>query len=191
MCMTYQDNNSDNAGWTSFDEGSVGGPRIAALITDACFAEDGSVLVDPVTHECTGRCIRSELDDEIKANNGNLLNTGNNGFCRVIQRILTRGVAGGPAIPFVVRVPVLRSTGDTCDASQFSSYHEVAGYAAMEIFGAKCGNSDPGVIAASPPCPPPPSGKFVVAALRCDLEPEGVAGGGYYGVDARQVRLVR
>jgi Flp pilus assembly protein TadG len=34
-CMTYQDNNTDTAGWTSFDAGSVGGPTITALIRSA------------------------------------------------------------------------------------------------------------------------------------------------------------
>lgn len=191
-CMTYQDNNNDNAGWTSFDTGSVGGPAIADLVKAACFASDDTVLVDPETRECTGACVRTEASNEVKINNGNLMNQGQNNFCPLIQEILTRGVDGGTAYPFVVRVPVMQSTEGTCDATQFSGTKQVAGYAAMEIFGAKCGNADPGVIAPSAPCPPPSSGKYIVAALRCDLDSEdGVAGGAYFGVDAVHVRLVQ
>lgn len=192
FCMTYQDNNTDNAGWTSFDSGSVGGPTITGLIESACMNADGSVAIDPSTRECTGVCVQSQAGDEVKVNNGNMMNSGNANFCPLIQLLLTRGIEGGTPQPFVVRVPVLESTSGTCDAAQFSSYKSIAGYAAMEIYGAKCGNADPGVIATSSPCTPPSSGKYVVAALRCDLESvEGPAGGGYFGVDAVHVRLVR
>jgi hypothetical protein len=191
-CMVYQDNNNDNAGWTTFDQGAIGGPAIADIIEAACFASDGSVLVDPVTRECTGMCVTTTAGDEIKVQNGNLMNNGASNFCPLIQQILTRGVDGGPAYPFVVRVPVLESSSSTCDAAQFSSYKTVAGYAALEIFGAKCSNPDPGVMAPASPCTPPSSGKHIVAALRCDLESDdGVAGGGYFGVDAVHVRLAR
>lgn len=191
-CMTYQDNNTDNAGWTSFDTGSVGGPTITALITSACFDAAGNVLIDPTTHECTGTCTNVTVGDEIKVQNGNLMNQGANNFCQVIETILTRGIPGGPAQPFVVRAPVLESTpGSACDASQFSSFHSVAGFAAFEIYGAKCGNGDPGVFASSSPCAEPSSGKYIVGALRCDLESiEGVAGGGYFGIRAKHIRLV-
>lgn len=191
-CMTYQDNNTDTAGWTSFDTGSVGGPTITALIESACFNADGSVAIDPTTQECMGACNDVMVGDEIKVQNGNLMNRGASNFCSVIQQILTRGIPGGPAQPFVVRAPVLESTpGSACDASQFSSFHTVAGFAAFTIYGAKCGNSDPGVFAPSSPCPRPASGKFIVGALRCDLESvEGVAGGGYFGIRAKHIRLV-
>jgi hypothetical protein len=191
-CMTYQDNNTDNAGWTSFDTGSVGGPTISALITAACFDSAGNVAIDPNTLECTGTCNDVVVGDEIKVQNGNLMNQGNNNFCTVIQTILTRGIVGGPAQPFVVRAPVLESTpGSACDASQFSSFHTIAGFAAFEIFGAKCGNADPGVFATSSPCTPPSSGKYIVGALRCDLESvEGVAGSTYFGIRAKHIRLV-
>lgn len=191
-CMTYQDNNTDTAGWTSFDAGSVGGPTITALIEAACFDSAGNVAVDATTGECTGRCAALDMGDEIKVQNGNLMNQGNNNFCTVIQKILLRGDPSGLPQPFVVRAPVLASTpGSTCDASQFSSFHTIAGFAAFEIYGAKCGNSDPGVFAPSSPCPPPSSGKYIVGALRCDLESyEGVAGGGSYGIRAVRVRLV-
>jgi Flp pilus assembly protein TadG len=191
-CMVYQDNNADNAGWTSFESGSIGGPAITALISAACFDEAGNVLVDPATGECTGACAEVVAGQEIKVQNGNLMNQGSANFCPVIQRILTRGVPGGPVVPFVVRVPVLRSeAGGACSAEQFSSYHEVAGFAAFEIQGARCGNSDPGVIAATSPCPPPASGKYIVGSLRCDLESvEEVAEGGDFGIRSRHVRLV-
>jgi len=191
-CMTYQDNNTDNAGWTSFDDGSVGGPTITAIITAACFDAAGNVAVDPATGECTGACAEVVAGEDIKVQNGNLMNQGASNFCPVIQQILTRGVPGGPALPFTVRVPVLRSTpGSACDAQQFSSFHEVAGFAAFDILGARCGNADPGVFVSTSPCPAPSSGKYIVGALRCDLESiEGVAGGGYFGIESRHVRLV-
>lgn len=191
-CMTYQDNNTDNAGWTSFDSGSVGGPTITGLIEAACFDAGGEVLIDPTTGECAGTCNDVEVGTEIKVQNGNLMNQGQQNFCPLIQEILTRGVPGGPARSFVVRVPVLESTdGSTCDASQFSSFKSIAGFAALEIFGAKCGNADPGVFAPASPCAEPSSGKYIVAALRCDLDSvEGVAGGGYFGIDAVHIRIV-
>lgn len=191
-CMTYQDNNTDNAGWTSFDTGSVGGPTITALIESACFDSEGNVAVDPTTGECTGGCVDIAVGQDIKVQNGNLMNQGNENFCTVIQQILTRGVPGGPVYPFVVRAPVLESTpGSACDASQFSSFHTIAGFAAFEIYGAKCGNADPGVFYGSSPCAAPTSGKYIVGALRCDLESlEGVAGGAYFGIRARHIRLV-
>lgn len=190
-CMTYQDNNTDNAGWTSFDLGSVGGPTIAALIESACFDAAGNVAVDPTTGECTGVCTEIAAGQEIKVQNGNLMNQGSANFCPLIQTILTRGVAGGAAQPFVVRVPVLESTSGTCDAEQFSSYQRIAGFAAFEILGARCSNPDPGVMVAGAACTPPASGKFIVGELRCGLESfEGVAGGEYFGIRSRHIRLV-
>lgn len=191
-CMQYQDNNTDNAGWTSFDQGSVGGPTITALIKSACFDASGNVAVDPVTHECTGVCSDIQVGDEIKIQNGNLMNQGAQNFCSVIETILLRGIKDGAPQPFVIRAPVLASTpGSSCDASQFSSFHTIAGFAAFEIYGAKCGNGDPGVFSPTSPCVKPASGKFIVGALRCDLESfEGVAGGGYFGIEARHVRIV-
>lgn len=190
-CMTYQDNNTDSAGWTAFDSGSVGGPTITALIESACFDAAGNVLVDPTTGECAGTCTEVIAGQDIKVQNGNLMNQGGGNFCPVIQQILTRGIPGGPAMPFVVRAPVLQSTpGSTCDAAQFSSFKTVAGFAAFEIYGAKCGNADPGVFAPASPCPPPPSGKYIVGALRCDLESAVGAGGSYFGIRSRHIRLV-
>jgi len=191
-CLRYQDNNTDTAGWTSFDAGSVSGPTIAGLIRSACFDAAGNVAVDPVTHECMGTCTNIEAGDDVKVQNGNLLNQGANGFCSVIQTVLRRGIANGTPAPFVVRAPVLASTpGSSCDASQFSSFHTIAGFAAFEIYGAKCSNNDPGVFVSPAPCAPPPSGKFIIGALRCDLESlEGVAGGGYFGIQAKHIRIV-
>lgn len=190
-CMTYQDNNSDNAGWTSFDQGSVGGPTITGLIEAGCFDAGGNVLIDPATGECAGTCNEIQAGTEIKVQNGNLMNQGTSNFCPLIQEILTRGVPGGPAQPFIVRVPVLESTpGADCDASQFSSFKNIAGFAALEIFGAKCGNGDPGVFAPSSPCPEPASGKYIVAALRCDLDSVEGAGGDFFGIDAKHIRIV-
>jgi hypothetical protein len=37
----------------------------------------------------------------------------------------------------------------------------------------------------------PASGKYTVGALRCDLDSdEGVAGGGYFGIDSKHIRIV-
>lgn len=190
-CMTYQDSTSDNAGWTSFDDGSVSGPTITELIRAACFDRNGHVAVDPVTGECQGACEEAELDQEIKVQNGNLLNQGKNNFCPVLQTILTRGIKNGPARAFTVRVPVLASTpGSSCDASRFSSYHTIAGFAAFDILGARCGNADPGVFVAGASCTPPASGKYVIGALRCDLVSEDPAGGGWFGIRTLHPRLV-
>lgn len=71
--LTYQDNNTDNAGWTSFDQGSVGGPTI-------------NVAVDPVMGECGGTCANITVGDDIKIQNGNLMNAGANNFRSVSRR---------------------------------------------------------------------------------------------------------
>lgn len=191
-CLRYQDNNTDTAGWTSFDSGSVSGPTIAGLIKSACFDAAGNVAVDPVTHECMGTCSEIDVGQDVKVQNGNLMNKGANNFCSVIQTILLRGISNWTPAPFIVRAPVLASTpGSSCDASQFSSFHTVAGFAAFEIYGAKCANNDPGVFVSPSPCAPPPSGKYIIGALRCDLENlGGVAGGGSYGIQAKHIRIV-
>jgi hypothetical protein len=190
-CMTYQDSNTDTAGWTSFDDGSVSGPVIADLITDACFDASGEVWIDPVTGECQGECNRVFTGSEVKVQNGNLMNTGKQNFCSIVQTLLRRGVPNGPAYPLTVRVPVLETPpGFTCDGCQFSSFHTVAGFAAFDITGAKCGNNDPGVFVAGSPCPPPASGKYIVGSLRCDLESIDPPGGGWYGIRSLHPRLV-
>lgn len=188
-CMVFQDNNSDNAGWTSFDEGSVGVPVIHDLIEEACYV-GGAVAIDPSTGTCAGVCRRVNAGTEIKVNNGNMMNQGNSNFCPLLQDILLRGDPDNEPQPFSVRVPVLQSSAGTCDAAQFSSYKTIAGYATLDILGAKCGNHDPGVIVPSAPCATPPSDKYVVAVLRCDLESSNVSGCGYFGIDTNRVRLV-
>jgi Flp pilus assembly protein TadG len=191
-CMIYQDNNSDNAGWTTFDESGNGGPVIADLVREACTDDSGNVAIDEATGQCMGTCRRNTVGEVVQVNNGNLMSKGQNNFCPVIQDLLRRGDKNGPARPFVVRVPVLQSTPGTCDASQFSGFKTIAGYATMEIYGAKCAHSDPGVFAPAAPCQPPPSDKYIVAALRCDQQSTaGQSGGGYFGFDARHVRLVQ
>lgn len=190
-CMTYQDANTDTAGWTSFDEGSVGGPTITDLIGGACLDAAGNVAIDPVTGECQGACNQVYAGTDIKVQNGNLLNQGLQNFCPLIQTLLRRGVPGGVPQPFTVRVPVLASpVGGTCDGTQFSSWHQVAGFAAFDILGAKCGNADPGVFVSGSPCAPPSSGKYVVGSLRCDLESVDPPGGGWYGIRSLHPRLV-
>lgn len=191
-CMIFQDNNSDNAGWTSFDGNSVGGPAITDLIKQACYDSAGNVAIDSSTGECTGGCNKVDVGTDIKTQNGNLLSTGENNFCTVIQDILLRGQPpGSTATSFVVKVPVLESTDNSCDASQFSSYKTIAGWATMEIYGAKCGKGDKtgGVFAPSAPCSAPPSDKYIVAALRCDLDSKQVAGGGFFGLQSLRPRL--
>ncbi|MFH1130744.1 MAG: pilus assembly protein TadG-related protein [Pseudomonadota bacterium] len=199
-CMRFQDNNSDNAGWTTFSpQGQVSGPEIARLIKNMCYDAGGNVAVDPSTGECVGEisCENlADVGDSIQVQNGNLLNTGANNFCPVIKRILLRGDdPNATPQPFVVKVPVLESVTQNCDGSQFSGTHNIAGYAAMVIYGAKCGNNDAGVyVPQAPACNsgswPPPSGKWIVAALSCDLGSTQPAGGGFFGMDAR-LRLVK
>jgi hypothetical protein len=187
-CMQFQSNNTDNAGWTSFSTDAVNPGTIASLIESACYV-NGTVSIDPTTQECLGTCTTSGEGDEIRVTNGNNMNTGEGNFCGVIQDILRRGVDGATPQPFVVRIPVLDS-GDSCDGTTFSGLFPVAGYATMEIQGAKCGNADPGVFAAGASCTPPASEKYVVAALRCDLESDNVVGGSYFGTQAVHIRLV-
>ena len=60
----------------------------------------------------------------------------------------------------------------------------------MDILGIKCGVSDPGIFAEGSPCTPPPSDKYVMASLRCDLVSNGTAGGEYFGTNTIHMRLV-
>lgn len=190
-CLTYQDANTDTSGFTSLIDGPVSGPIIRNIIIAACYDETGAVAVDPVTGECTGTCSHVMSGDAIRVQNGNLMNTGGNNFCPIIQDLLRRGVPGGPAYPLTVRVPVLLTPpGASCENTQFSGTHQVAGFAAFDLLGAKCGNNDPGVFVGSSPCAPPSSGKYIVGALRCDLESPDPPGGGWFGIRSVHPRLV-
>lgn len=161
------------------------------LVRAACYDSSGNVAVDPSTNECTGACNLARVEDEIKVQNGNLMNKGKKNFCPVLQDILRRGSKTAAPKPFVVRVPVLQSTDDACNASQFSSFKTIEGFATMEILGVKCGKPDPGVFVPGTPCTPPNSDKYVMAKLRCDLSSDRGAGGGYFGTSAKRMRLVR
>ncbi|MCC6751847.1 MAG: hypothetical protein IT371_29610 [Deltaproteobacteria bacterium] len=192
-CMQFQDANSDNAGWTTFAaHGQVGGPAINGLIRAGCYDANGNVSIDPVTRECTGGCNRYMAGQSIQVGNGNGMNTGNNNFCPTIQDILRRGNPSNVPQPFNVRVPVLQSTG-ACPSFQYAGTHVIAGWAVLEIYGARCSNSGPFVVApgAGGGCVAPPSGKFIVGKLRCDLTSTGPAGGGFFGLDSTRIRLVR
>jgi hypothetical protein len=184
FCFVYQEGGgvSQNAGWTDFGEGNVGTGTVAGLVESAC-AE-----VDPVTNECIGQCLETAAGDEVKGQHGNFMNQGG-GPCPVIQDILTRN--GAPE-SFLVRIPVFESTASTCEDQNFSGHLNVEGYATLEIYGAQCGNNDdPVIVQGIADCPQPPSGKFIVARLRCDLESEEPPGGGFFGTDSRRSRLVQ
>jgi hypothetical protein len=47
------------------------------------------------------------------------------------------------------------------------------------------------VVSGSLPCQPPPSEKYVVASLRCDMQSTQPAGAGNAGTDAPHIRLVQ
>lgn len=189
-CMQFQNNNSDTAGWTSFGEN---GFPIEALIASMCGTLDTGFLIDDSpggTLECTGSCHSwSVADGDLPVFNGNSMNKNN--YCGLIQEILNRD-GTGVAKEFRVRVPVLKSSpGSACDASQFSSFKPISGWATVEIMGAACNN--PPVVVPNPPvfCSPPPSNKFILARLRCDLDSTDIAGGGFFGTEAPHIRLVK
>lgn len=191
FCLIMQNNNDDNAGWTSFAEnGGLGNKEINSRVLEACFDGDGNPTVDPVTNRCLGTCSNSFVGAQVQVKNGNMMNKNN--FCATIEDILYRGDESNTPKSFVVSVPVLKSDDGTCSAEQFSSQHKIAGYATLEIHGIQCGNNQPMVIDPTSPagCQPSPSGDAIVASLRCDGEPSGVAGGGFFGLDAKHVRLV-
>jgi hypothetical protein len=201
FCMIMQSANTDNGAWTSF-AGSIGGPQIFDAVSDACTDGKGNILVDAATGECQGTCSNSPTVDEgIKVQGGNLLNKGANSFCELIQDILNRD--GAPK-PFTVTAPVVAtglSAGD-CTSANLNNTLDVAGYATLDVFGARCGNGDDPVVATLPnvsvdPNCDVPSGKFVLISLhrdengKCESKPSDVAGGGgFYGTDARP-RLVQ
>ena len=77
---------------------------------------------------------------------------------------------------------------------KFSGEVDVAGYAQLTIFGARCGNgaNAPEVKVSNRPnteCSPP-SGKYVLADLDCNGRINAPGGGGFFGLQARP-RLVR
>lgn len=202
FCMRLQDANSDNAGWTTFQaHGGVDGPGIASLIRQMCYVnpddQDSAIAID-ADGECTGGCSDAAAGDEVQVGNGNGMNTSKQNFCPTIQRLLTRGVDGGPAAPFTVRVPVMDSGLSAADCNPgFSSTQAIDGFATLVFYGARCSNKDTEVRVSTLPMEcsvkpnwPPPSGKYIIAALECDLASNQFAGGGFYGTDARRVRLV-
>jgi Flp pilus assembly protein TadG len=184
-CFVYQEgpNVSQNAGWTDFGEGNVGQGTIANLIGMAC------ADVDPDTHECIGECVSAAAGDSVKGQHGNFLNQGT-GPCPLIQDLLMRD---GTPRPIVVRVPVFESTATVCSDQNFSGHLNITGFAALEIYGASCGSNDDDAVLVPDidSCPPPPSGKYITARLRCDMESEGPPGGGFFGLDTRRSRLVQ
>ncbi|MBN2526280.1 MAG: hypothetical protein JXR76_07795 [Deltaproteobacteria bacterium] len=119
FCMVFQNNNSDNAGWTSLEStGVVGNPKIADLIVQACYGTSEEPVMAIGTddngvnfEECAvdeALCNKAGYNDQIQVNNGNILNTGNNSCvtgavdgcnnpCPVIQDILLRGHKGEEA----------------------------------------------------------------------------------------------
>jgi hypothetical protein len=202
-CMRFQNATTDTAGWTDF---GYNGFPLEQLIAAMCGCDptncpstniDG-ITITPGFHvddspggtlECTGQCNSwSTADGDLSLFNGNSMNKNN--YCGLIQDILNRD-GSGVAKSFKVRVPVIESTAGTCDASQFSSHRPVAGFATVEIMGADCGHGP--VIVPNPDesCQPPPSGKFILARLDCDLDSSDIAGGGFFGTEAPHIRLVQ
>lgn len=193
-CMKMQDNNSDTAGWTSWGAGrSVNGNGIFEAIASACTT--GSDYAPAVGSDgmCKSTCDNQpNLSTKIPVNNGNFMNTGGpKNFCELIQKILQRN---GTAEAFTVSVPVMKTGKATPCNPQFSGEVDVAGFAQLTIFGARCGNASnaPEVKVAdrvTGDCNPP-SGKYLLADLHCNGRVNAPGGGGFFGLQARP-RLVK
>ena len=184
-CMQMQDANSDTAGWTAFGDDPVSPPNIRRAVAAACSTISSDGRCGP---DCTNPLSQNA---SINLGNGNMMNTGPNNFCPLIQDILQRN--GAPE-PFRVTVPVIRTDPNAtgCNPS-FSGTGQVAGFAELTIFGASCGNNDTPVIAENPtpslPCSPP-SGNYLLATLQCGTRINAPAGdGAFWGVAGRP-RLV-
>jgi hypothetical protein len=168
-----------------FGNGAVNPPNIRNNIATACATVTPEGVCGP---QCANPLSQNQ---DIGLGNGNMMNTGNNNFCPLIQDILRRN--GSPE-SFKVTVPVLRTgqTG-TCNPS-FSGTGQVAGFAELTIFGARCSNGGVEVRAPNPSpamaCNPP-SGKYLLATLDCHTRINSPAGGGpFWGITGRP-RLVQ
>jgi Flp pilus assembly protein TadG len=220
FCFQLQSANTDNAAWTSFNQGN-GAAQIAAAVRDACFDASGNVAVDATTGECIGACTNVPTSGtDINVNGGNLLNTGANSFCELMQEVLERNGAG-TATPFSITAPVVETnvTGGACTAAGLNGQMTINGFTRIDIFGARCSNSDTPVIGTPPysstypncvppnsassdgprggPSASPPSNKYVLASLhrtasgQCDDTRVSLPGGsGFFGTVARP-RLVQ
>jgi Flp pilus assembly protein TadG len=200
-CFTEINNNDDTSGWTIFGGNDINSNTVGALIAAACFSDPAtanSPSVDPTTRECTGGCTTSYFGDEIPINNGaGILNPGNGPVtgnpCELIKRILERD--GAPKY-FTVQVPVIGA--DDCPNVDFVNDQFIEGYAAIDIWGVQCSNSEDPVIdethpdfGESGPCGETPNDRFILGSLNCDYEPDGPIGGTNTGnATARRVRLV-
>ncbi len=193
-CMYFQDANTDTAGWTGFAEnGGCGTAKTQPInqnIIYSCGAT-GELMLDDRCTECNPQ---AQAGDTIQVCNGNMLNKNN--FCETIQDILLRD-GTGTARAFEVRIPVLESGLDAsnCSAFNFSTTHNITGFATVQIFGALCDNNqDPNIYidsAMANDCIElPPSGKYIAAKLLCDQESGGLGGGLPNATDSRP-RLVR
>ena len=107
-----------------------------------------------------------------------------NNPCPVIQDILTwRGTLPDDDVEsFIVTIPVFRKEDGSCDTVSYSGKKSVSGYATLEIFAARCGQStgDRTVTVVSPPahCVPSASGDYLGAVLHCGMTEPELAGGG-------------
>lgn len=193
-CFMASNANTDTAGWTALVNGAASQDSISGAIATACFSGasvDGVPEVDDTSHECAGSC-GTVADETIQVNNGNFFTQNEDQVCGLIRRILERN--GTPEY-FTVKVPVLAlESGETCADVQYSGDKEITGYATVDIYGVKCGNSQPAIVDLDYPTPVcvTPSDKFVAAVLHCDVEEDdAVGGGGFDGDTTRRVRLVQ
>jgi hypothetical protein len=139
------------------------------------------------------------MNEGIRVKNGNDFNQSSNNVCGLIEQIINRDGEDNPQ-PFKVTVPVIDSGhggggGGACN-DKLGNVHNIVGYTTLEIFGVSCKKNE---LLLAPGAPDPkacddpqvPSGKYIVGALRCDGEPQGLGGGGNFGLQARFMRLVR
>lgn len=185
--MQMQDNNSDTAGWTVFNNGPINGNTTADAVRAACATIDANGVCGP---DCANR---SSMDDPLSTNNGNFMNNSPNAVCNTISNILTRN---GTPEAFTVTVPVMRTGPMQPCNPQFRARPDaqVAGFAQMTVFGIRCGNSTAPVIAPNNPNTPttlPPSQSYILASLECRTRINAPAGGGsFWGLTGRP-RLVQ
>lgn len=172
FCFQLQSANTDNAAWTSFTNAN-GATPIATAVRNACFDAAGRVAVS-ATGECAGLCSNSpDVGEEISVNGGNLLNTGANSFCEMMQQVLERNGAG-TATPFTITAPVVETnaSGSACTAAGLNGHMTINGYTRIDIFGVRCGNSDTPVVGTPP---------YSSTAPNCTAPGGGSSGGGSGG----------
>ena len=211
-CMVMNDDTSDTAGWTSFGN-ALGNPQIAGAIIDVCYETDGETPAINGDGECAGPCHEVTAGSTLNIKNGVAMQDQDNGdkfdlsYCETVKRILWRNISyemdtetgemmvTGEVAPFKVKVPVIRAQDDSMGGCEvkFAGNQVVAGFATLEIYGVRCGNSDEEPYVAdgyAADCGSLVTNeKYIAARLNCEME-EGGSGGGFFGTGSTHPRLV-